>query len=626
MPYSPIQYLCWLFSGAEISLLKECPTDYNRQASIGFTILMTCLFAGFAGGFAAWRFSGGNVFATVIFGIVWAMLIFSIDRSMVVTLKKDPTKEEGKGAKIAAFAARAILSCLLAFMISIPLEIYIFKDEIGIQLQQDDVALATDQQQKWQKQLGLGSAEASRARLEAERDRNERLARTEPQTPEYQAAKEDVSNQQRLANSKRAAAGKIDLNRLEARIPVDDEGKKLAGPAYTRWRQAVQARRALMQEAGVADSKAHKNRATMRTLAITESNSRRVAANQASVEAQQETSRIKKINDSLALKDQNIKSALAQKGFLREYVALTNASKDPKKGELGFLLWLIRGIMLVIELLPTIVKLATPIGEYDRQLHAHEQLFALALQTNYQIMQGREQLRQQTEQQIAEQLEQARRDRELELGKNVLDRTATLQNDLAERMLKDWYKQERDKQKATTAKPVVTPQAPATQPPVASAPTTPTPSTASDTLNSTPSVATVTAPAHSASISQPDPATLPATATTTATSAPLAATPIAQATQPSITLAALTIVDKWKPAHDPLRLWYKFENGATNNRVRRYLGGALESGSWEHPNGDKKLLRITFPTDTNEYTIERLTNTDMVLRNAASDEVLNLTA
>lgn len=55
--YTPIQYFFWLFSGAEINILKDCPTDYNRQAGIGFTIFMTTLFAMFAGGYAGWYFS-----------------------------------------------------------------------------------------------------------------------------------------------------------------------------------------------------------------------------------------------------------------------------------------------------------------------------------------------------------------------------------------------------------------------------------------------------------------------------------------------------------------------------------------------------------------------------------------
>jgi len=45
--YSKIQYFFWLLSGAEINILKDCPTDYNRQAGIGFTIFMTTLLAFF---------------------------------------------------------------------------------------------------------------------------------------------------------------------------------------------------------------------------------------------------------------------------------------------------------------------------------------------------------------------------------------------------------------------------------------------------------------------------------------------------------------------------------------------------------------------------------------------------
>jgi hypothetical protein len=638
MPYSRIQYLCWLFSGAEISLLKECPTDYNRQASIGFTILMTCLFAGFAGGFAAWRFSGGNIFATVIFGIIWALLIFSIDRSMVVTLKKDPTKKEGRWVKIAAFAARAVLSGLLAFMISIPLEIYIFKDEIGIQLQQDDVALATDQQQKWEKQLGLGSAEKSRARSEAERDRNERLAQLEPQTPEYRSAKDDVAKYQQIAGSKRRDANKIDLNRLENRIPLNEEGAKVAGAAYDRWRRAVRIRKEFLQAAAAAESKIQQNRATMRELAIAESNTRRIAASQAAAEAQRESNRIKGITDSLAVKDKGIKKALAQKGFLREYVALTNASKDPKKGELGFLLWLIRGIMFVIELLPTIVKLATPIGEYDRQLHAHEQLFALALRTNYTIMEGRERLRQQTEQRIAEQLEQARLDRELELGKNVLEKTATYQNDLAERMLKDWHKQEREKQKAasvpkaSTMPPVTAhtsaPQAAPQQPAAATAapaatvvpsntPPTPSASTPAATTSVSPSPIGSTIDLSLGSTGAP----LPGSGSTAQTTPPPIPTTASSGVS-SVTLAALTTVYQWKIDSDPLRKWYRFENGSTKNRVRRYLGSKTETGTWSHPDNDTSRLRIAFDAEMQDYIIQRLTNTEMVLRNADNDHIL----
>src|SRR5690554_5163803 len=125
--YSKIQYFFWLLSGAEISILKECPTDYNRQAGIGFTIFMTTLLAFCSGSYAGWFF-GESWTSALVFGLIWASLIFSIDRSMVITMKKDPTKP--KQNFWLAFLTRAVLAALIAFVISIPLELLIFKDNI----------------------------------------------------------------------------------------------------------------------------------------------------------------------------------------------------------------------------------------------------------------------------------------------------------------------------------------------------------------------------------------------------------------------------------------------------------------------------------------------------------------
>ena len=668
MRYSKVQYLCWLFSGAEISLLKECPTDYNRQASIGFTILMTCLLAGLAGGFAASKFSGGLWSATVAFGIVWSLLIFSIDRSMVVTLKKDPTLPKQKFW--IPFIARAFLAILLAFMISIPLEIYIFQDEIRIQLQKDDVTQASKQQSDWEKQLGLGGAEASRTRLEAERDRNEKLANSEPLTAEYQSLKQEAATQQQEEASKRAAAGRINLVQLAAKIPTrarySEDGtrvypdERLAGPAYSRWQSTRGQQRQLLNQAGGAASRHQKLKEQMRTMAAEESRMRAGAANQASVEAKRESQRVKNIQDSLAIKDTEFKTALGKKSFLREYVALENAAADPANAKLWVFLWLIRAIFLLFELLPTIVKLATPLGEYDRQVHAHERMFALALDTNYRILEQREELRQQTELQIAEELEQARREREIELGKNVLDQTATIQNALAKQMLTDWHKKERDKQKAA-----VPPKAAATppQPPASAAAAgsvqgvapvsnaiSPPPASSSGVAVHSPTVATapgvIAQPVPAAeSINAAEPTVSAATSTILPSltsyynlpggptlpdsvglpSPPPVTAPVAHATQPSITLAALTAVYQWKIVPDSLRSWYRFENGATDNRVRRYLGNMLESGNWEHPEGDNSRLRLIFNQNAQDFHIQRLTNQEMMLQNLTTGEVLTFT-
>jgi hypothetical protein len=57
-----------------------------------------------------------------------------------------------------------------------------------------------------------------------------------------------------------------------------------------------------------------------------------------------------------------------------------NSNKDnPEAFTIWLLLWLIRVIFILVELLPTIVKTATPLGSYDLALWSEEQNFANSL-------------------------------------------------------------------------------------------------------------------------------------------------------------------------------------------------------------------------------------------------------
>ena len=112
----------WFVAGADIEILSLCPLDYKKYEAIGMTILMTSLVGFAAGSSAAWYFSE-DLLWTVGFGLFWALLIFSIDRSLVVTLKKNPYK---KSFYILPLAFRGLLAMLVAGVMSIPLELLVF--------------------------------------------------------------------------------------------------------------------------------------------------------------------------------------------------------------------------------------------------------------------------------------------------------------------------------------------------------------------------------------------------------------------------------------------------------------------------------------------------------------------
>ena len=133
-----LQRLLWTIAGAEIPILEKCRTDHKKFAAIGATIAMTAFIAFLSGTSAAWYFtqSGtdttGNIGWAVAFGLVWSTLIFCIDRSLVITMKKNPEKSS-KAWWIVPFVSRALLALIIAFMVSIPLELVVFEDFIAEQ-------------------------------------------------------------------------------------------------------------------------------------------------------------------------------------------------------------------------------------------------------------------------------------------------------------------------------------------------------------------------------------------------------------------------------------------------------------------------------------------------------------
>ena len=112
----------WFVAGADVEMLSLCPLDYKKYEAIGMTILMTSLVGFAAGSSAAWYFTEDALW-TLVFGMFWSLLIFSIDRSLVVTLKKDPYK---KSYYVLPLVFRGFLAILVAGIMSIPLELLVF--------------------------------------------------------------------------------------------------------------------------------------------------------------------------------------------------------------------------------------------------------------------------------------------------------------------------------------------------------------------------------------------------------------------------------------------------------------------------------------------------------------------
>ena len=116
-------------SGVDIPTLEKCPTDENKYIGIGATVLFTAVLAFFSSAYALYTVFD-NIIMAIIFGLVWGLMIFNLDRYIVGSMKKYGAF--WKDLRVAL--PRLMMAILLALVISKPLELKIFEKEINAEL------------------------------------------------------------------------------------------------------------------------------------------------------------------------------------------------------------------------------------------------------------------------------------------------------------------------------------------------------------------------------------------------------------------------------------------------------------------------------------------------------------
>ncbi|MBP9923542.1 MAG: DUF4407 domain-containing protein [Bacteroidia bacterium] len=137
-------------SGADKHIMSECPSEFNKYSGIGATIFLTASLAVFTGGYAL-NFVFDNIPISILFGILWGIIIFNLDRYIVLSLRKEkiptntdilkaPSKQE-KDELISdrsrmlwnqalMASPRFLIALVIAITISKPLELRLFSTKI----------------------------------------------------------------------------------------------------------------------------------------------------------------------------------------------------------------------------------------------------------------------------------------------------------------------------------------------------------------------------------------------------------------------------------------------------------------------------------------------------------------
>lgn len=147
--------LFWKACGGDRYILERSTySDQIKYFCLGGIVIATGVLAGIAGGYAIYTIfepKGANalenatdtktfIFA-LMFGIVWGLVIFNIDRFIVTSTGKGDGTEKITKQEFYSAIPRIVMGAIIALTISKPIEIRMFKSEIDQQLFQKQEVL-----------------------------------------------------------------------------------------------------------------------------------------------------------------------------------------------------------------------------------------------------------------------------------------------------------------------------------------------------------------------------------------------------------------------------------------------------------------------------------------------------
>ncbi len=119
-----------VLGGARADALAAIPGAANRYIGMAATLTFTSVVAGLSAATALTIALHARLWVAIVLGIFWGLLIFNLDRLLLVTLSKDDSNR----VKILGVLMRVALAACLAVAISTPVTLIIFEKEINQEL------------------------------------------------------------------------------------------------------------------------------------------------------------------------------------------------------------------------------------------------------------------------------------------------------------------------------------------------------------------------------------------------------------------------------------------------------------------------------------------------------------
>lgn len=126
---NPVCEFLWRCAGADVDILRKCPGSQSRYTGVGCTIVFTAVMAWASCGYALYYVFDSHVLATV-FGFLWALMIFSLDRFIVNSIPGSLSLNK----RLLFGSPRLVMAIIIGVVISAPIEMKIFEKEISVKV------------------------------------------------------------------------------------------------------------------------------------------------------------------------------------------------------------------------------------------------------------------------------------------------------------------------------------------------------------------------------------------------------------------------------------------------------------------------------------------------------------
>jgi len=308
-----VKLFFWWCSGASIEVLDKCSSEKSKYFGIGATVFFTGVFAFLAGAYGMYMVFDSIALA-LLFGIVWGLMIFNLDRYIVSSMRK-----EGKFFNEFKMALpRIILAIIISIVIARPLELKIFEKEINGELALMEQEFLSEQQNAVQSRFN-NDREGLKSQIAILR--NEISDKTQNRDKLRKIAQEEADG----------TGGSM---------------KKNAGPIY------------LIKKADADNVDKELQELTLKNNALIAEKDKQLSEIELTMNG--ETSTLERLKlDGPAARLEAL-SRLSSKSFA-----------------IGMASWFILLLFIAIESAPVFVKLISPIGPYDHLLKLEEYAFEI---------------------------------------------------------------------------------------------------------------------------------------------------------------------------------------------------------------------------------------------------------